>query len=144
MPSNIFVNLPTADLERSKAFYVALGLEINPMFTDENAACVVWDENIFFMVLARDYFASFTDKTVADATQTAQTLVAFSRDSRDAVDAIVAAGVDAGGREPREPQDLGFMYSRALEDLDGHVLEFAYMAPEAVEGGPAAYTGEGV
>ncbi|MBN9174211.1 MAG: glyoxalase, partial [Microbacterium sp.] len=68
MATNIFVNLPTNDLERSKAFYTALGAGINPLFTDENAACIVWDDNVYFMVLTRDYFATFTDKQVADAT----------------------------------------------------------------------------
>ena len=46
----IFVNLPTTDLDAAKAFYVALGAEINPMFTDENAAGIVWDANTHFMV----------------------------------------------------------------------------------------------
>ena len=47
MVTKIFVNLPTSDLDRSKAFYEALGCEINPLFTDENAACVVWSEDVF-------------------------------------------------------------------------------------------------
>lgn len=135
----IFVNLPTSDLERSKAFYTALGCSINPLFTDENAACVVWDENVYFMVLTREFFATFTDKPVVDPAQAAQVLVALSRDSRDDVDAIVDAGLAAGGSEPREPQDLGFMYSRDLEDPDGNVLEFVYMDPAAAEQGPDAF-----
>jgi predicted lactoylglutathione lyase len=140
--TNIFVNLPTSDLERSKAFYSALGTSINPLFTDENAACIVWDDNVFFMVLTREFFASFTDKQVADAHDTAQALVAFSRDSRAEVDAVLAAGIAAGGSEPRPAQDLGFMYSRDLEDPDGNVLEFLYMDPEAVAKGPEGYAAE--
>lgn len=140
MSTQIFVNIATDDLERSQAFYTALGCEINPLFTDENAACVVWDEQIFFMVLTREYFATFTDKTVADAKTTAQVLIALSRESREAVDEILAAGLAAGGSEPKEPQDLGFMYSRDLEDPDGNVLEFLYMDPAAAEDGPDAFT----
>jgi len=30
----MFVNLPVSDLERSKAFYSAVGFTINPRFTD--------------------------------------------------------------------------------------------------------------
>ncbi|WP_449280452.1 VOC family protein [Leucobacter sp.] len=140
MSTQIFVNLATDDLERSKAFYTALGCEINPLFTDENAACVVWDEQVFFMVLTREYFATFTDKAVADAKTTAQVLIALSRDSREAVDEALAAGLAAGGSEPKDPQDLGFMYSRDLEDPDGNVLEFLYMDPAAAEEGPDAFT----
>jgi predicted lactoylglutathione lyase len=137
--THIFVNLPTTDLERSKAFYTALGCDINPLFTDENAACVVWDENVFFMVLTREFFASFTDKTVADPTTTAQVLTALSRESREEVDAILERGLTAGGTEPRSAQDYGFMYSRDLEDPDGNILEFVYMDPVAAEQGPDAY-----
>lgn len=140
--TKIFVNLPTRDLERSKAFYTALGCEINPMFTDENAACVVWSDDVFFMVLTREYFSTFTDKAIVDPKEGAQVLVAISRDSRDEVDAVLAAGLAAGGTEPKEPQDYGFMYSRDLEDPDGNVLEFLYMDPAAAEQGPDAYLAE--
>lgn len=140
--TKIFVNLPTTDLERSKAFYTALGCDINPLFTDENAACIVWTEDVYFMVLRREYLATFTDKAIADPAHTVQTLVGLSRDSREAVDEIVAKGLAAGGTEPREAQDHGFMYSRDLQDPDGNDLEFLYMSPDAVEQGPQAYQAE--
>lgn len=137
--TEIFVNLPTSDLERSKRFYTGLGCAIEPLFTDENAACIVWDENIYFMVLTHEFFRTFTDKTVADTATTAQVLVALSRDSRDHVDDTIARGLAAGGIEPRAAQDYGFMYSRDLEDPDGNVLSFAFMEPVAAEQGPDAY-----
>ena len=139
MPTNIFVSYPTANLDRSTAFYTALGATINPLFTDENAACLKWDENIYFMVLKREFFATFTDKQVADPATTAQVQIAFTRDSREDVDAVTEAGLAAGGSEPRPAQDLGFMYSRDLEDPDGNVVAFLYMVPEAAEQGPEAY-----
>lgn len=138
----IFVNLTTTDLERSKAFYTALGCDINPLFTDENAACVVWDENTFFMVLTHEHFSQFTDKPIADPRESAQVIVAFTRDSREHVDSTVEAGLAAGGTENREPQDYGFMYQRSMQDPDGNVIEFTYMEPQAAEQGPEAYTEE--
>ena len=142
MATNIFVNLPTNDLERSKAFYTSLGAGINPLFTDENAACIVWDDNVYFMVLTREFFATFTDKQVTDAATSAQVLVALSRDSREDVDRVVEAGLAAGGTEPRPATDLGFMYNRDIEDPDGNVLEFLYMDPAAAEQGPEAFLAE--
>jgi predicted lactoylglutathione lyase len=139
MPTNIFVSYPTADLERSTAFYTALGATVNPLFTDDNAACLVWDENIYLMMLKREFMATFTDKELADPATTAQVQVAFSRASRDEVDAVAEAGLAAGGSEPRPAQDFGFMYSRDLEDPDGNIVAFLYMVPEAVEQGPEAY-----
>jgi len=142
MGTSIFVNFSSSDLERSKAFYTALGCDINPNFTDENAACIVWDENIYFMVLTKEYFSTFTDKTIIDAATSAQVSLALSRDSREDVDAILAAGLAAGGSEPRPVQDYGFMYSRDLDDPDGNSLGFLYMDPVAAEKGPEAYLAE--
>ncbi len=140
--TNIFVNLPTDDLERSKTFYTALGASINPHFTDDNGACIVWDDNVYFMVLTKEFFSTFTDKQVADPRTTAQTFVGMSCDSRERVDAIVEAGLAAGGSEPRPASDYGFMYSRDLEDPDGNAVGFLYMVPEAIEKGPQAYMAE--
>ncbi|MDL5352016.1 VOC family protein [Microbacterium sp. zg-YB36] len=137
--TEIFVNLPTADLQRSTAFYTALGATVNPLFSDENAACIVWADNVYFMMLTREYFATFTEKQVADPATTAQVLVALTRPSREDVDATLAVGIANGGVEPAAPKDLGFMYTRDLEDPDGNVLEFFYMDPAAVQSGPAAY-----
>jgi uncharacterized protein len=142
MPASIFVSYPTADLDRSKAFYTALGATINPLFTDENAACLVWEENIYFMMLKREFFATFTDKQVADPATTAQVQSAFTRDSREDVDTVIEAGLNAGGSEHGAAQDLGFMYSRDLEDPDGNVVSFFYMDPKAAEQGPEARLAE--
>jgi uncharacterized protein len=61
----IFVNLPVTDLEKSKGFYTALGFTINEQFTNEQGACVVISDTIFVMLLTRDFFATFTDKSSA-------------------------------------------------------------------------------
>ena len=142
MSTSIFVNLPTTDLERSKAFYTSLGFSINPLFTDENAACVVLSDDIYFMLLTREYLGTFTDKQIIDPKTHAQTSIALTRDSRDDVDEVLAKGLAAGGSEPREAQDYGFMYSRDLEDPDGNLLGFLYMEPAAAEQGPDAYLAE--
>lgn len=142
MPTNIFVNIPTDDLERSKAFYTSLGADINPLFTDDNAACVVWGDNVYFMVLTREYFATFTDKQLADPKTHSHALIAMSRESRDDVDTIVETGVANGGTEPSEAKDYGFMYSRDLEDPDGNGIEFLWMDPVAAEKGPEAFMAE--
>lgn len=140
--TSIFVNLPTTDLDRSKAFYEALGFTINPLFTDDNAACVVLGDNIYFMVLTREYLGTFTDKQIIDPKTQAQVSIALSRESREDVDDVLAKGLAAGGSEPREAQDYGFMYSRDLDDPDGNNLSFLFMEPAAAEKGPEAYMAE--
>ena len=98
--TNVFVNLPTTDLERAKAFYIALGCEINPQFTDDNGACVVWGDNVFFMVITREFFVDVHRQADRRPNASLQVSVAFSRDSREEVDAIVAKGLAAGGTSP--------------------------------------------
>lgn len=143
MSTMIFVNLPVSDLDRSKAFYEALGWDINPLFTDENAACVVVSDEIMLMILQRDYFQTFTTKQVADPSTTAQALIAISRESREDVADIAAKALAAGGSEAREAQDYGFMVQHAIEDPDGNVFEFMWMDPKAAEQGPEAFMAEG-
>ena len=142
MSTKLFVSYPVADLDRTKAFYTALGATINPAFTDDKALCLAWDENIYFMMMQRDFFASMTEKQIVDPATTAQVQAAFSRDSREDVDKVVEAGLAAGGTEAGPAQDLGFMYTRDLEDPDGNVVAFQWMAPEAIEQGPAALMGD--
>jgi predicted lactoylglutathione lyase len=127
----IFVNLPVADLDRSIAFYEAVGATRNPQFSDETAACMVMSENIHVMILTHEKFSQFTPKRIADAHQTSEVLICISADSRAAVDQITEAALANGGREPREAQDHGFMYGRSFEDPDGHIWEPMFMDVEA-------------
>ena len=131
MSKLIFVNLPVADLPAARAFYEAIGATNNPTFTDETAACMVFTDVIHVMLLTHDKFAQFTPKPIADANETSEVLICISADSREAVDDITDKALAAGGREPREKQDHGFMYGRSFEDLDGHIWEPMWMDVEA-------------
>ncbi len=142
MASSIFVSIPTTDLDRAKTFYTALGFTINPLFTDDNGACIELGDHQFLMVVTRDFFATMTAKNIVDPRTHAQVGINLTRDSRDDVDAIVAKGLAAGGTEPRPAQDYGFMYSRDLDDPDGNNVGFLYMEPAAVVDGPHAYLTE--
>lgn len=131
MSRMIFVNLPVKDLEKSMAFFKALGFEFNPQFTDETAACMIVSDNIFAMLLTYPKFAQFTPRPISDAAAATEVLTAISFESREKVDAIVDAAVSSGGREIREAEDHGFMYHRSIEDLDGHIWEVLWLNPDA-------------
>jgi hypothetical protein len=55
--------------------------------------------------------------------------MAFSVDSREAVDQMVSKALDAGGTESQPVQDYGFMYSHSFQDPDGHLWEVMWMDP---------------
>lgn len=133
MHQQIYVNLPVKDLARSRAFFEQLGYGFEPRFSNESGACLVLGPNLYAMLLTQPFFASFTDKPVADATKTTEVLVCVSCESRAEVDELVAKARAAGARVPRAPQEHeGFMYGHGFEDLDGHVWELVYMVPQGV------------
>ena len=137
MAQMIFVNLPVADLERSRAFYEAIGFKNEPKFTNDMAAAMVLSDTITVMLLTHGFWSTFTEKRRVDAKAEAQVLLCISRDDRGAVDAITEAAAKAGGRaDPCPAQDHGFMYGRSFEDPDGHIWEPMWMSAEAVETGP--------
>jgi predicted lactoylglutathione lyase len=132
MAKMIFVNLPVTDVARSTAFYVAFGCTHDTSFCKgPEAAMLVWSDTISFMLLDKARYADFTPKQIADAHTTSEALFALSFDSRAEVDAITEKAIAAGGREVHPPEDLGFMYSRAFEDLDGHGFGPLWMDVEA-------------
>lgn len=128
---NFFVNFPVADLERSKAFFTALGWSINEQITDDNAACFVLDEDKYLMALRRDYYASLGDgrKEVGDPATTSLVTFAFDFASRAEVDAFVARA-EAAGATMGSTDDYGFMYQRQFEDPDGNHFAPFWMNPE--------------
>jgi uncharacterized protein len=133
MATSVFLNLPVKDLDKSMAFFRALGWDFNKQFTDETAASLVISDTIYAMLLTHRKFSEFTDKKIADTSKTAQVLIALSQDSKEAVHRLVDAAVKAGAKEPRPMQDYGFMINRTFEDLDGHIWEILYMEPSFVQ-----------
>ncbi|MGW7527431.1 VOC family protein [Streptomyces sp. NPDC054783] len=130
----IFVNLPVNDLDASKKFFTELGYTINPQFSDEKAASVVISDTIVAMLLTKPFYATFTEKEIADATKSSEVLVALSAESREKVDELVDKALASGATPSGHTQDLGFMYGRAFDDLDGHTWEVIWMDPAAVQG----------
>ena len=142
MATQVFISLPTTDLDRSKAFFTGIGWRIEPNFTDENAACVVVDDNVYVMMLKREYLATFTDKPIVDPATSLQTQTALSQGSREDVDALMGKALAAGGKEPNPVQDMGFMYARDFEDPDGNLFSAMWMDPKAAAQGPEAFMAE--
>jgi predicted lactoylglutathione lyase len=125
----IFVNLPVEDLPRSKAFYEALGFANNPKFSDDTAACMVWSDAIYVMILSHAKWATFTDRPIPDK-GSSEVALCLACESREEVEALTSAAGSAGGIvDVNPPQDHGFMMSRSFTDLDGHVWEPMWMDP---------------
>jgi uncharacterized protein len=127
MSKQIFINVAVKDLQKSMDFYTAMGFTNNPQFSDDTAKCMVWSENIFVMILSYEKFTSFTNKPIADTKSNIAGLFSLSTDSVEEMNKIMANGLKAGGIEPNEMRDYGFMQQRTIEDFDGHTWEVFYM-----------------
>ena len=139
MSRMIFVNLPVADLAKSRSFLEALGATNEPRFTDETAACMQLSDSIFVMLLTHDKFKQFTPRPIADANAGSEVLLCLSADSRESVDTAVSRAEAAGGTaDPAPKQDYGVMYGRSVADPDGHIWEIMWMDPAAAEQGASA------
>jgi predicted lactoylglutathione lyase len=128
----IFINLPVSDLGRSKNFYEALGWKVNQDFTDENAACIVVDDNICLMLLTRDFFPTFSKRPLADTVSAIGAAYALALSSAEEVDTLTAGALAAGATEEvnedkRAQEAQVGMHGRTFIDPDGHQWEPFWM-----------------
>jgi predicted lactoylglutathione lyase len=132
MKQQIILNLPVKDLDQSKAFFTALGFAFNSRFSGENAAFMdIVDGTIQAMLTTEPFFASLIGKPVANAKEANEIVICLSCESREEVDSLIAKAAAAGGRIPHPPEDHGFMYDQGFEDIDGHLWNLVWTAPEA-------------
>ncbi len=127
MAKQIFINVAVKDLQKSMDFYTSMGFTNNPQFSDDAGKCMVWCDNIFLMILTHEKFSGFATKPLADTKAGVAALFSLSVESVDEVNRIANEAVSAGGTEPAEMKDYGFMQQRTIEDFDGHTWEVFYM-----------------
>ncbi|MGW0027514.1 VOC family protein [Rhodococcus sp. NPDC003383] len=130
MHSTIFVNLPVADIDRSRQFFTDLGYTFDEKFSDGRALVLVLGENRFAMLMLRDCFDSLHPARTADASEVKECVICLGADSREDVDALVDRAVAAGGAAG-DSEDHGFMYGRSYDDPDGHSWQIFWMDPSA-------------
>ena len=131
--TQIYINLPVTDLEVSKKVYTELGGTINPDFTGDTSAQVSFADAIVVQLMTRETFASFTKRSTTDGP--IEVINALAAGSREEVDRLADAALAAGGTEPREAQDMGWLYNRAVDDPDGHSWELLAYNPDAMSDG---------
>ena len=129
MSKQVYINLPVKDLNKSTEFYIALGFTKNADWSNDDASCMVFSDNIFIMLLTHDFYSKFTTKTIPDLTQSSSALIALSMDSKEEVQNFAdIAKANCGSYFEAEPnKGLDFMFGLEVTDLDGHTLEPFFM-----------------
>lgn len=133
MSRMLFVNLPVKNLDASVAFFTELGFTFNQQFTDENATCMVVSDQACVMLLTEQFYQTFTDKQIVDATTHSEAILCVSAESRVAVDDLIDTALAAGGKQFRDAKADGPMYGGSFQDIDGHLWEVMYMDPSAIQ-----------
>jgi predicted lactoylglutathione lyase len=132
MSKQVIFNLPVKDLEKSKAFFSGLGFNFNPQFSNERAAAmVVVEGSVQAMLTTETFFKSLIDKPVVQAKEANEVIICLMCESREEVASMVEKAVAAGGRTPHPLEDHGFMVTQGFEDLDGHLWNLVWMAPQS-------------
>jgi predicted lactoylglutathione lyase len=137
MHAMIFVNLPVADIERSRKFFTELGYTFNEKFSSDSTLTLVLGENQFAMLIQREAFDSLHLAETADASETKECVICLGVDSRTEVDALVDCAIAAGGTAG-DTDDEDFMYGRSYHDLDGHSWQIFWTDPVAAQVSAAA------
>ena len=127
MKTNMLLNLPVKNLNRSIAFFTELGFSFNPKFTNEKATCLIIDENINVMLLVEEFYKTFTDKEICNTAISNEAIISISVASRKQVDEMIEKVIKAGESEYKEKKDYGWMYQRNFRDIDGHHWEIFFM-----------------
>lgn len=132
MKQQIILNLPVKHLDRSKTFFSALGFAFDARFSGDDAAFMqIAGGTIQAMLTTEAFFQSLINKPVVQAFDSNEVVICLCCDSREEVDALIARASAAGARIPHPPEDHGFMYDQGFEDLDGHLWNLVWSAPEA-------------
>ncbi|HKP32157.1 MAG TPA: VOC family protein [Chitinophagaceae bacterium] len=132
MATQIFVNVSVRDVTRTIDFFKKLGFSFNMQFTNDKAACMIINENAFFMLLQEEFFRTFTNKSITDTKKSVEGIFAISADSRARVDEMIRIANENGGSIVGEPKDHGWMYTHSFEDLDGHIWEVLFIDAAAI------------
>lgn len=117
----LFLNLPVNDVEKSMAFYLALGFTMNPLFTDMDQKCLVYSDSIYLMLQSRAFANSYVKREVIDIHKSLIPSFTLPVESIEKVDEMMNNGLTAGGIESVEVLKEDFMYLRSMEDLDGYM-----------------------
>ncbi len=61
--------------------------------------------------------------TYLDSRYVSSSRITLSGDGREYVDEMISKAIDAGDRESRQPQNLGWMCGGSFKEINGHLVK---------------------
>lgn len=116
------------DLERSRAFYSALGFETGDM---PGGAGYTFkpDGRTMVCVFPSAAFAPMVAGEVVDSSRSQEVVQSVQVESREAIDALVEKALAAGGRAVGEVKAQPYGFAGGFTDPDGHVWAVLAFTP---------------
>lgn len=112
--------LVTRDLERSRTFYAALGFAVED--TPVPGGLKIQPTGSTTLCLFRpEAFTGMIPGGICDTARAQEIVQSVSVDTSDAVDELLAAAREAGGREIGQAKEQPWGYAGGFADPDGHV-----------------------
>ncbi|MGE5479196.1 MAG: VOC family protein [Chloroflexota bacterium] len=132
MTKQVFINLPVKDLKKTVDFFDSLGFSFDKRFTNDDAACLIINENTYAMLLTEPFFLSFSKKELTDTSKSCEVMTALALESRGEIDKMYKKALSLGATSLREPKEQDMMYGASFADPDGHIWEILWMSPESM------------
>ena len=129
MTKEIWLNLPVKNIEKSKAFFTALGYPFTSKHDNATMAALIIGTNKFpVMLFEESVLKTFIQTEITDTKKSSELLISLDAESREEVDEYAKKVVAAGGTVYAEPSEIqGWMYGFAFIDLDGHRWNVLHM-----------------
>ncbi|OAX79649.1 hypothetical protein ACJ72_06026 [Emergomyces africanus] len=122
---------PTADINAARRFGLALGFEAGACFDLETTLHLKYDDSLAIFYGTHSVFSKFlpSGREISSTKTGHEVIVTLTANSREEVDDLIKKGLEAGGKPgpnmvPEEYADT--VYSRSMEDPDGHLYEVVY------------------
>jgi len=128
MITKFWINLPIADIAKSKSFFTELGFTV--IEAKDNMLVMGFTagvNNIGILLFANDAFEKFTRKQISNTVLGSELLLSIEVDSREAVENMFGKITKNGGSLFTELEDKEWLYGFGFEDLDGHRWNIVYM-----------------
>ena len=130
MAKEFWINLPTKDVSKTKAFFKAIGFTENTHFGENPtmASFFLGEKNVAVNFFTEEVFKSFSGNEISDTSKGTEALFSIDAQSPAEVDELAQKAVDAGGTLYGKPgKKDGWMYGCGFTDLDGHRWNVLYM-----------------
>lgn len=118
---SLYVTCPVESVERSTAFYTALGWTLEPEMSGPEASCFTIAPDQHLMLASRAMYERVggVESLVGGPGTPSKVTVSFDLGSREEVDALVERAREAGGRIG-DTDEYPSMYQRQFDDPDGY------------------------